>query len=411
MSAAKLLLVDDDPALLEALSEALQLRIQDLHVDTNDSAAAAIERIAVTDYDALVVDIKMPGMNGLELLSEIKKLRPETPTLLITGHGDHELAVQALRGGAYDYVTKPIDREYFVSSLSRAIECHRLSADVAHKRLELTQHAEELESCVRERTLELRDALHREQTARAELDEAKRALESVSQEREAFISMIAHDLAQPLTTVQGYAEMLGHSSISPELQERARALILSETRRLKRLAGDLAVAAHLSTDHFGIEWTACDLAEIVREQVELARRRTDRHTIHLDAPYELQSACDRDRVGQVLANLLTNAITHTLGGEVRVRLWREEDQAQISVSDQGPGIPRDQADSIFEPGRRLAKAETGTGSKGSGLGLHITRGIVEAHGGRIWVETHAGPGITFTVSMPLVPAPVGTGRS
>ena len=126
MTAAQVLIVDDDPALLEALPEAIRLRMEDLDVDTSDSAQGALERIAETDYDALVVDIKMPGMDGLELLAEIKKLQPDTPTILITGHGDHELAVEALRGGAQDYVTKPIDRDYFVSSLSRAIECHRL---------------------------------------------------------------------------------------------------------------------------------------------------------------------------------------------------------------------------------------------------------------------------------------------
>jgi DNA-binding NtrC family response regulator len=131
MSGARVLIVDDDPALLEALPEALRLRIDDLDVDTSDSGGDALARIAEAEYDALVVDIKMPGMDGLELLTEIKKIAPDLPTILITGHGDHELAVQALRVGAQDYVTKPIDRDYFVSSLNRAIECHKLTRDVA----------------------------------------------------------------------------------------------------------------------------------------------------------------------------------------------------------------------------------------------------------------------------------------
>src|SRR5215204_2857926 len=107
-----ILIVDDDAALLEALPEVLRLRMDAPEIDTGNSAASALARIAQTDYDAAVVDIKMPGMDGLQLLAEIKKLRPDMPILLITGHGDHELAVQALRGGAHDYVTKPIDREY-----------------------------------------------------------------------------------------------------------------------------------------------------------------------------------------------------------------------------------------------------------------------------------------------------------
>jgi len=114
---ACILIVDDDAALLAALPETLKLRLDGIRIDTSDNAADALERLARVDYDAVVTDIKMPGMDGLGILGEVKKLRPKTPTLLITGHGEHDLAVQALRGGAYDFVQKPIDREYFVASL------------------------------------------------------------------------------------------------------------------------------------------------------------------------------------------------------------------------------------------------------------------------------------------------------
>jgi two-component system phosphate regulon sensor histidine kinase PhoR len=92
-----------------------------------------------------VTDIKMPGMDGLVLLNEIRSLRPTTPTLLITGHGEHDLAVQALRGGAYDFVQKPIDRDYFVASLERAIQLRRLDREVERQRLALERHARVLE--------------------------------------------------------------------------------------------------------------------------------------------------------------------------------------------------------------------------------------------------------------------------
>jgi signal transduction histidine kinase len=145
MSETRILIVDDDEALLEALPEALRLRMNGIAVDTAATAFDALERIRDVDYDAIVSDIKMPGMDGLELLTEIKQLRPGTPTLLITGHGEHDLAVRALRGGAYDFVQKPIDRDYFFASLERAIRMRRLDRRVEEQRVELEQHARVLQ--------------------------------------------------------------------------------------------------------------------------------------------------------------------------------------------------------------------------------------------------------------------------
>src|SRR5438445_9346045 len=117
MTALRVLVVDDDAALLQALPEALRLRMSEVTVDTADSAAAALDRIAARDYDAIVTDIKMPGMDGLALLTEIRTRRPDTPILMITGHGEHTLAIQALRGGASDFIPTPIDRHQLADAL------------------------------------------------------------------------------------------------------------------------------------------------------------------------------------------------------------------------------------------------------------------------------------------------------
>ena len=142
---ARILLVDDDAALLDALPEALRLRMNGIQIDTADSGLGALERIKDIDYDAIVSDIKMPGLDGLALLHEIREVRPRTPTLMITGHGERDLAVQALRGGAYDFVQKPIDRDYFVASLERAIQLRRLDRQVESQRVALERHARVLE--------------------------------------------------------------------------------------------------------------------------------------------------------------------------------------------------------------------------------------------------------------------------
>jgi PAS domain S-box-containing protein len=121
------LIIDDDPAVLSALPETLRLWMPDLLVDISGSARMALERIEATEYDAIISDIRMPDMDGLTLLERIRVLRPQTPTLLVTGYGDQTLATQALRGGAYDYILKPIDRDYLLSSMTRALQLRRLT--------------------------------------------------------------------------------------------------------------------------------------------------------------------------------------------------------------------------------------------------------------------------------------------
>jgi DNA polymerase III epsilon subunit-like protein len=113
-----------------------------------EAALAALERIGEREYDAIVTDIKMPGMNGLVLLAEILARRPDTPTLMITGHGEYDLALRCLRGGAYDFIQKPIDRESFVASLHRAIQAHAANRRMKERSLALERCARELEKIV-----------------------------------------------------------------------------------------------------------------------------------------------------------------------------------------------------------------------------------------------------------------------
>jgi DNA-binding NtrC family response regulator len=148
MTSLNVLIVDDDVALLEALPEALRLRMGGVTVETADSAAAALDRITEKEYDAIVTDIKMPGMDGLELLDQIRIRRPDTPTLIITGHGENDLVVHALRGGARDFIQKPIDRDYFVAALYRAIRDHVASRQAKEHHGALESWAEELERVV-----------------------------------------------------------------------------------------------------------------------------------------------------------------------------------------------------------------------------------------------------------------------
>src|SRR3989440_12973330 len=186
MDNGRILLVDDDTALLQALSQLVSLRMTTVQVDTSDSALQALELIKAQDYDAIVSDIKMPGMDGLTLLSRIQQVRPETPTLLITGLGEHDLAVQALRGGAYDFIQKPIDRDYVVASLHRAIQTHQMRRQLKVQQLALELHARSLERMVQQRTKELVEA---------------------NAAKDKFLSIVSHELKTPLTSLKGMTQL------------------------------------------------------------------------------------------------------------------------------------------------------------------------------------------------------------
>jgi two-component system sensor histidine kinase/response regulator len=157
MTELSVLIVDDDIALLEALPATLRLRMGGVSVETADSAASALDRMSHQDYDAIVTDIRMPGMDGLKLLEEIRTRRPDTPTLIITGHGDNDLVVHALRHGARDFIQKPIDRDYFVAALYRAIREHVTTRQSKEKQVAMESWADELERVVEKLEDKLRD--------------------------------------------------------------------------------------------------------------------------------------------------------------------------------------------------------------------------------------------------------------
>src|SRR5256712_193083 len=221
MNTPYILIVDDDAALLQALPQALNLRMDDIKVDTSDSALAAVKLIEENDYDAIVSDIKMLGMDGLALLAKIQELRQDTPTLLITGHGEHDLAVRALRGGAYDFIQKPIDRDYLVAALQRAVQTRQLRRKVVEQQLALELHARSLERIVQRRT--------------SELVEANAA-------KDKFLSIVSHELKTPLTSLKGMTQLFRRQlerAEAPEIVSIGLSDMERSIRRMEVLVNDL----------------------------------------------------------------------------------------------------------------------------------------------------------------------------
>jgi two-component system sensor histidine kinase/response regulator len=392
MDEARILIVDDDPALLQALPHAITLRMQQVVVDTTDSAAGALQLVQGQLYDAIVSDIKMPGMDGLALIEQLQKLCPDTPVLLITGHGERNLAIQALRVGAYDFIQKPIDRDYFISALRRAIQTCQLRRQIALQQRELEQHAISLEQTVAARTRELVEA---------------------NAAKDVFIGIASHELKTPLTTIKGIGQMLrrrldgGHAIDAKSLD-----LLNSSVRRMEILVADILATSLIDGHVFALHPQPCDLVALCQELIEEYGSDLG-SSLHLEIQEQaLLVDIDRERISQVLLNLLSNARKYSpKNTSITIQLRRQDQRALVSVIDRGVGIPPEQLPRIFERFYRVPDIDIQTGSSvGVGLGLYIVQKIVERHHGRITATSIPGQGSTFTFSLLLLPAghsPVG----
>jgi signal transduction histidine kinase len=387
LSTAQILLVDDDQALLQALPRTIALRMSGVQVQTAAEASIALKLLQEREYDAIISDIKMPGMDGLELLAIASERHPETPVLLITGHGEHGLAISALRGGAYDYILKPIDRDDFVASLQRALHTRQLRQQIQVQQRALEWYALSLERQVEQRT---------------------RELVAMNESKDALLSTVAHELASPLTGMRGMAMLVERQLQRDAPVEKVHRTMGDMTRamsRLERIVQDLQDTSLIQTHRFILHRNHCDLVELGRQVLaEFKMTMGEEVALTYNAPSEpVEADVDAERICQAWLNLLSNARKYSPeGAPITVQVQRREEQAVVSVSDRGVGIPAEQLSYIAEQFYRVPGIEVQTDSApGLGLGLYLARTIVEQHGGRLQVQSQQGQGSTFSLILPI----------
>lgn len=251
----------------------------------------------------------------------------------------------------------------------------------------------------------------------AESDRQRRELEHLDMEKDEFISIISHELKNPLASIKGYAGLLQRRAKKDHtLQAAVKGLevIEQQTNRMSTLLDQLRDVSQIGMDRFMIEAAPMDIAELTQRIAYDMQTTSNDHDLQLDVRDEpLMTLADEFRMSQVLGNLIGNAIKYSPGGgeiEIVVRRAAEPpfrpadasagEYAVVTVKDQGIGIPKDVQDRLFQ---RFFRAPNTKGRiSGMGLGLYITREIVQRHGGYIWVESEEGHGSTFGLAMPLV---------
>ncbi len=246
------------------------------------------------------------------------------------------------------------------------------------------------------------------EAASAELRRANAQLQELDRMKDDFVSTVTHELRTPLTSIRAFSEILRDAPDAlPEERERFLAIIVKETERLSRLINQTLDMAKLESGTADWHTSELDVHEVVRESVDATSQlfREKEVALAVSVPPDVpRIRADRDRLMQVLINLLSNAVKFApaRGGRVEVRASVGPDTLRVDVRDNGPGISPSDHVTVFERFRQVGDALTGRPG-GTGLGLPISKRIVEHFGGRLWVESEVGKGATFSFVLPFEP--------
>jgi signal transduction histidine kinase len=367
-----ILLVEDNPGDARLLQEFLRegtLPFELHKVERLDRAQEVLERERI---DVVLLDLSLPDAHGMATVRRMLSFCGDAPILVMTGLNDEDLAVEAVQSGAQDYLVKgQVDSALLGRAIRYALE---------RKRLEL----------------ERSELLRSEQEARATAEAAVRA-------RDEVLRVVSHDLGNSLSAVSIQAVLLERTDFGrldeSSLRKRTSA-IRHMVAGMQRLRQDLLDVASIEAGRLSLEAVPIEVDSVVEEAVELHRYLAEEKSVRMESEVAdslPRVVADRARLLQVLGNLLGNAVKFTgEGGTIRLAAFAEEGMIHFAVHDTGAGIPSEDLPHIFD---RFWKARRGN-RQGAGLGLAIARGIVEAHGGRMWAESEQGIGSTFHFLLP-----------
>lgn len=234
-----------------------------------------------------------------------------------------------------------------------------------------------------------------------------------------FVSSVSHELRSPLSAIAGYVELLRSKpigDISPEKREKAFSIIADSTARLAHFINDILDLAKLKSGHLDIRQQPLDLREISEDVMTLFQPIFEKNQVNwtLDFPEEIPIISgDDEKIRQILTNLVSNSLKFTpAGGTIGIKARNRSEFIQVTVFDSGVGVPQEALETVFERFRQVPDVHlSGKSVKGTGLGLAIAKGIVEAHGGRIWMESEMGKGTQVHFVLPNKPAPVLPGSN
>lgn len=363
----KILYMEDDPG----LGRLFQKKLSQLgQVVVAANGVEGLERYQEDSYDVLVIDYQMPVMDGLQVLKKLVSNGMPPPVIMLTGAGNEEIAVEAMKMGAVDYLVKDIDGKYFQLLplvINEAVQRYRFAEEKKRMQKELKQYATELERS--------------------------------NQELEQFAYVVSHDLKEPLHTIRGFAKFL-EESYHDQLDKQANEFmeyIIDGTVRMERLINGLLEYSRVKFKDSEPEPVNC--AELVEQVLRDLKATIDAQKAEITSD-PLPTITGNERLLlRVFQNLIDNALKYCQNAPPKVHISCEERKTEwlFSIKDNGIGIDPRHGEKIFVIFQRLHNRNE---YSGDGLGLAICKKIIESHKGKIWVESQKGQGSIFFFTIP-----------
>jgi len=367
-SSDRILVIDDELGIRQGCRRVLEP--EGFVVETAATGKEGLERIRERSFDLVLLDVVMPDVRGIELLEPIHQQDPETIVIVITGYATVELAVEAIKAGAYDFLSKPFTSDVLLVTVRQGLERRRLLQE-ARRAQAAEQRAAELERLDRFKTQ--------------------------------FTLTVAHELRAPLTALQSFLIAVLKGYIPADEQKKVLQRAIDRSQELLDMVDDLLKLAAAKAEQETATRQRVPLDEVLEKISSLQKAQADEKGIdyRVNEAQHVQVHADRDQMGQLWTNLISNAIKYTPpGGKVTVTLTAEDGWAVGSVADTGIGIAPEDQGRIFEEFYRTAKAKQ-IEARGTGLGLPLVKRIVEGHGGTLEVNSTPGEGSRFTFRLPL----------